>query len=153
MSPVAYIVTPLAILTMLFGAMALAVSTGERSTLASPLTLLIVAALLYATTIFLMSRNGLVDVKQLEKLSKRDVLTQLPNRRALHADLEDATRNGAPEVALALLDLDRFKQVNDHYGHNVEQFKKVLADLRRFLRRFSQNIQKNPPLCTLLKSL
>ena len=119
MSPVAYIVTPLAILTMLFGAMALAVSTGERSTLASPLTLLIVAALLYATTIFLMSRNGLVDVKQLEKLSKRDVLTQLPNRRALHADLEDATRNGAPEVALALLDLDRFKQVNDHYGHNV----------------------------------
>ena len=47
-----------------------------------------------------------------------DTLTGLPNRRALHMNIERDATDGA-EVALALVDLDRFKQVNDHYGHHV----------------------------------
>ena len=118
-SPVAIIVAPLAVLTILFGAIALTASAGVSSPLTSPLVLLATAVVLYAATIYLLGRNGLADFKQLEKLSKRDPLTQLPNRRALHPDLERESKAGEPEVALALLDLDRFKQVNDHYGHNV----------------------------------
>ncbi|MGE0068525.1 MAG: EAL domain-containing protein, partial [Solirubrobacterales bacterium] len=50
----------------------------------------------------------------------RDGLTDLPNHRAFQDDLELsvslAERNGDP-LALALLDLDDFKQVNDRHGH------------------------------------
>jgi diguanylate cyclase (GGDEF)-like protein len=48
-----------------------------------------------------------------------DVLTGLPNRRGTQNRLEAALashRGGAP-LSLAVLDLDRFKQVNDSLGH------------------------------------
>ncbi len=118
-SPVTVIVAPLAVLTVLFGTIALTDSYGAGNLLTSPVTLLVTAVLLYATTIYLLSRNGVADLRHIEKLSKRDNLTQMPNRRALHADLEREANGNEQEVALALLDLDRFKQVNDHYGHNV----------------------------------
>ncbi len=44
-----------------------------------------------------------------------DELTGLPNRRALHRQL--ATLGG--RYALAVLDLDRFKRVNDRFGHDA----------------------------------
>lgn len=53
-------------------------------------------------------------------LAYHDTLTQLPNRRLLVDRLEQAiraaTRHGS-KVALLLLDLDGFKQVNDRHGH------------------------------------
>ena len=57
---------------------------------------------------------------QLRDLSRRDELTGLPNRRAWNDELpralEHARRDGRP-VSVAMLDLDRFKQFNDNYGH------------------------------------
>ena len=58
----------------------------------------------------------------LEHQALHDALTGLPNRvmlnqRLLEA-LASAERTGAP-VALALIDLDRFKDVNDALGHDV----------------------------------
>ena len=47
-----------------------------------------------------------------------DSLSLLPNRRALHHDVHRKAPGGG-EFALALIDLDGFKQVNDHYGHFV----------------------------------
>ncbi|HZO05116.1 MAG TPA: EAL domain-containing protein [Solirubrobacterales bacterium] len=50
----------------------------------------------------------------------RDGLTDLPNHRAFQDEFEQAVslaqRNGDP-LALALIDLDNFKQVNDRHGH------------------------------------
>ena len=49
-----------------------------------------------------------------------DLLTGLPNRRGFCQELEDALsqgRDGAVAHALLLIDLDRFKPVNDAHGH------------------------------------
>lgn len=47
-----------------------------------------------------------------------DNLTGLPNRRALHRHFAAASKHHE-EAAMALIDLDSFKQVNDHFGHFV----------------------------------
>jgi diguanylate cyclase (GGDEF)-like protein len=44
-----------------------------------------------------------------------DTLTGIQNRRAMQAHLNVAHRNG--NYALLLIDVDHFKNVNDHYGH------------------------------------
>jgi diguanylate cyclase (GGDEF)-like protein len=57
-----------------------------------------------------------------------DFLTGLPNRRAFVAALEAAASNPTRPFALALLDLNRFKSVNDTFGHNVgDQLLKEVA--------------------------
>ena len=54
------------------------------------------------------------------RLANLDTLTSLPNRRRFFAELDDvlvrSARNGT-RFAVALLDLDRFKGVNDVHGH------------------------------------
>jgi|TARA_B100000686_G_scaffold290005_1_gene317125 diguanylate cyclase (GGDEF)-like protein len=54
--------------------------------------------------------------------SLSDPLTGLPNRRAFTRHLKD-TLNSAKrtqsQLALFVIDLDQFKQINDHYGHLV----------------------------------
>jgi len=59
---------------------------------------------------------------ELERLASRDELTGLLNRRAFLASLEAAMRQSravAAPLALAILDLDHFKTVNDRFGHLV----------------------------------
>ena len=59
-------------------------------------------------------------LEDLARLARRDPLTGLPNRRALEdalaREVPRAARAGAPLAAL-VLDVDRFKQVNDRHGH------------------------------------
>jgi diguanylate cyclase (GGDEF)-like protein len=58
--------------------------------------------------------------RMLERLANIDGLTELANRRRfdeLYAlEWQRARRSGSP-LSLALLDIDCFKQYNDHYGH------------------------------------
>jgi diguanylate cyclase (GGDEF)-like protein len=50
------------------------------------------------------------------QLAMTDALTELPNRRAFEAHLNLLATAGEP-FALAIIDLDGFKPVNDTYGH------------------------------------
>ena len=78
--------------------------------------------------------------RELEYLSRHDELTGLPNRRSLTDRLEKAMvrvdRQGGG-LAVAYLDLDGFKQVNDRHGHEVgDQILCQLSErVRTMLRR------------------
>lgn len=60
--------------------------------------------------------------EQLAHLSVTDQLTELGNRNYLNqtfAPYVEACRNNNQILALALLDADHFKQINDSYGHDM----------------------------------
>jgi diguanylate cyclase (GGDEF)-like protein len=74
-----------------------------------------------------------------ERTVRQDPLTRLPNRFAFNETLEGAlTRlsQTGEEFALLLLDLDRFKEVNDKFGHPAgdEFLIQVAARLQRCTR-------------------
>jgi diguanylate cyclase (GGDEF)-like protein len=70
-----------------------------------------------------------------------DELTGLYNVRQFHARLESeidrAERFGTP-LSLVMLDIDKFKSVNDTYGH--QQGDRVLVEVARVLRRLSRDV-------------
>ncbi|WP_317204903.1 putative bifunctional diguanylate cyclase/phosphodiesterase [Janthinobacterium sp.] len=73
------------------------------------------------------------------ELAIRDPLTGLLNRRALLEQLEHAVTLGERqqgEFALLFLDLDKFKDVNDGYGHDIgdELLRQVAARLTAAVR-------------------
>jgi diguanylate cyclase (GGDEF)-like protein/PAS domain S-box-containing protein len=56
----------------------------------------------------------------LARAAHTDVLTGLPNRRALERLIAQRQERGEAERdCLALVDLDRFKAINDTYGHDI----------------------------------
>jgi len=73
------------------------------------------------TTAFLLMCSDQVK-KRWEDAASRDHLTELPNRRSLIsyglASLEGA-QAGSKGRALAMLDIDEFKCINDGYGHQA----------------------------------
>ena len=70
--------------------------------------------------------NDITEIKKVElqliKLARVDSLTGLPNRVQFDESLKRAmarSRRGGLEMALMYLDIDRFKSINDTYGHQV----------------------------------
>jgi diguanylate cyclase (GGDEF)-like protein len=99
----------------------------------------IILAVIVSTIIFHQYAKSLLLRRELEVLAGQDVLTLLPNRRALMERLKMAlsltARNGKCG-ALLLLDLDHFKNINDTRGHIVgdlllkEVAQRLLASVR-----------------------
>ena len=76
------------------------------------------------TIVRMRVRNQIQIINQMrtiENLSMIDQLTNIPNRRSFNDRLKKewklAIREKQP-ISLMMLDFDRFKQVNDNYGHN-----------------------------------
>ncbi|WP_151703147.1 GGDEF domain-containing protein [Nitrincola alkalilacustris] len=73
--------------------------------------------------------------RMLELLANIDGLTEMPNRRQFNtvfeAEWRRSRRNGLP-LAIAVVDVDCFKQYNDHYGH--AEGDRVLQALGRHLQ-------------------
>jgi diguanylate cyclase (GGDEF)-like protein len=116
LTPLGLVGVPLATISLIFAVITLVVIASDQIKFTSPAPLLIAGALIYAATIFFLARSGFANVRELETMGSTDQLSRLPNRRSLHSDIEELSR-GDCEVAIALIDLDSFKQVNDHYGH------------------------------------
>jgi len=66
----------------------------------------------------------------LHHVVNHDPLTRLPNRCGIKFQLQNALEStGQKKVALLLLDLDRFRQVNDPLGHQIgDKLLKAVAD-------------------------
>ncbi len=67
------------------------------------------------------------DQKTIEKLINIDTLTGLPNRTKLHRDLQESSH-----PCLILINIDRFSQINDFYGHSFGD---------KLLQAFSTHLQ------------
>jgi diguanylate cyclase (GGDEF)-like protein/PAS domain S-box-containing protein len=80
-------------------------------------------------------------IAELERLAYVDALTGLANRRyveiTLHARLEELQRYGW-RFGVLFIDIDRFKDVNDRYGHDLgdEVLKMVGRTLQNSVRPF-----------------
>ncbi|HEY0595113.1 diguanylate cyclase [Sphingopyxis sp.] len=81
---------------------------------------------------------------QAQQLARRDPLTGLPNRRGFVDSvtplLERARADNLP-AALLLVDIDRFKSINDIYGHDAGDV--VLCGIARRIERWEG------PMCTV----
>ena len=78
--------------------------------------------------------------RELQVRATTDALTGLANRRQLDTDLQilsSARLGGAGSCSFIMLDLDRFKALNDELGHasGDEALRRVSAELRRVIRR------------------
>ena len=75
--------------------------------------------------------------QQLEQLAMEDALTGLFNRRYLERMVPDLLRKGSERglsPAMAFVDVDYFKRINDQYSHQVGDT--VLQQLAQILRSF-----------------
>lgn len=88
-------------------------------------------------------RTDVTELKSSEEkirhLANHDALTGLPNRRLLEDRMEQAfivSRRNRTQVGALVLDLDKFKIVNDREGHRVgdEVLREVAARLRSCIR-------------------
>jgi diguanylate cyclase len=109
------------------------------------ITILVTTMLIVAMFAFLLGRLRAISAaitkreEQVERLAGVDDLSSLPNRRTfdqrVDQELARVERSGGG-LAVMMLDLDKFKAVNDTYGHKagdelIRQVSKRLSDLMR----------------------
>lgn len=123
---------------IMFGAMALAflISGIANAPLMSAFVLMVAYTFLQAERQkFATVMEQLRGRRHLSTLAETDMLTGLPNRRKFHEALVNACAR-ADEFTVLMIDLDRFKPVNDSYGHAAgDRLLQLVADrLQRLCR-------------------
>jgi diguanylate cyclase (GGDEF)-like protein len=81
--------------------------------------------------------------RELESDALSDPLTGVPNRRAFDANLPQlvaAAHSSGTPLTLAIVDVDRFKRVNDTFGHPAGD--EVLRQVARILRSHSRGADR-----------
>lgn len=88
----------------------------------------------YSSELKLLNKKLKEKEKEIEKLAYYDGLTGLANRtlfyKLANQTLNDAERN-KKEVGLMFIDIDKFKEINDKYGHMIGD--KVLVEVAKLL--------------------
>lgn len=84
-------------------------------------TLLAAAAITAAIVRMLLTLRTVEALADARKQARTDELTELPNRRLFQETLDDELRRRGPDepMAIAIVDLDRFKEINDSFGHHL----------------------------------
>jgi diguanylate cyclase len=92
------------------------------SVVAACIPFLVAYPLAISTVTYALAKRVSQQNKRLAELGRTDSLTGLVNRRECfaiaEAELERHRRTGRP-VVLIIMDIDRFKRINDRYGHPV----------------------------------
>ncbi len=66
-----------------------------------------------------LSLNNLEMLREAKESASTDHLTGLYNRYYMESRLEEITREKNETNALAIIDIDHFKEINDNYGHHT----------------------------------
>ena len=91
-------------------------------------------------TFYTMNRTRvslIIGREESRKQADTDLLTGLMNRTAAKEDIEEHLADTQETGVLMLLDLDRFKSVNDRLGHQMGD--KVLVDVAADLKKMFRN--------------
>lgn len=85
--------------------------------------------------------------RRLETMALTDVLTELPNRRAAMAQLDQlwlAYTKEKTQFSCMMIDADGFKSVNDQYGHDAGDIV-----LKRLAQELSHSVRSDDVVCRL----
>lgn len=97
--------------------------------------LLGVFCILVLMLVFYIIRKNRQKNEELLKSAQIDGLTETLNKRTTEAYINDILTNMPEEKgAFIILDVDKFKEVNDHYGHATGDL--VLSELGKLFRKF-----------------
>ena len=110
----------------------------------SALSYIVLVLLMHATLMALVVARLL---GQLQNLARRDPLTGLFNRRAMHAVLDQHARQrrrAADTFSLLMIDVDHFKEVNDRHGHETGD--RALTHIARLMTQALRTQDRAGPL-------
>lgn len=84
-------------------------------------SLLAVVAIMAAIARMLLTVRAVEAMADDRKQARTDDLTELPNRRLFQETLDSQLhrRDARQPLAVAIIDLDRFKEINDSFGHHL----------------------------------
>lgn len=82
-----------------------------------------------------------------KEMASKDKLTGLPNRRAFDEAIARLTSEKKP-LAMLILDIDKFKNVNDTYGHDAGD-----EVLKKVSQRLEQSIKSHEDILTRTRSV
>jgi len=99
----------------------------------------VVTSLVVSLFAYIFAHHARIQQQQLETLATQDHLTGIGNRRTLDKELAialaTAKRTGS-SYGLIMLDLDRFKEINDKHGHDTGD--QVLVALTELITRITR---------------